>query len=114
MNVHALGPWVLICPDPRPERVGSVLVAIETGAERVGYATGRVVDIAEHVYCDMADRESPVHSPDVCVGERVLYRRFLQYAHELEIDGALHAFIHWQDLLATLDEDTQLDLGGAV
>lgn len=112
MNVRAIGPWLLVRQDKRDEKQGSVIIAVETGAERVGFHSGVVVDIAEKVYCDIADRETPLHTPDMAIGDRILYRRYLQYAHEIDVDGVPHSFIHWWDVLAVIDPDTQLNLGG--
>lgn len=113
MNVHAHGPWVLVRPEKRQDVYSGVIV-LETGAERVGYTIGRVVDVAERVYCDIAQREAPLHAPDFSVGDRVVYRRYLQYAHNLGTEQEPQSFIHWQDILLVVDDSVQIDLGGTV
>ena len=71
--------WVLLLCDPRREKTagGIILPGDQTGIERVREGTGEIVAIGPG---DMAP------AMDLCVGQKVVFRGFIKYAHAFDSD----------------------------
>lgn len=113
MNIRPHYAWVLVRPEPRKESVGGIYIPLQTGAERVGYSVGVVVKCPPELWPKSFEAEQPTAAPFVG-GDRVLYRDFLKEMHEIDIEGVRHCFLHWEDIIAVVDADAELTLGGAV
>lgn len=111
MNITPHHSWILIKPQLRAEKVGSIIIAQPTGAELVGYSCGIVVATPAELWPKSFEADAPTPTP-FKVGDRVLYRDYLKTMHEIDVNGAPHCLLHWEDILATLDDDVRVELGG--
>lgn len=93
-------------------QVGSIIISQPTGAELVGYSAGVVVATPAELWPKSFEADAPTPTP-FKPGDRVLYRDYLKTMHEVTVEGVQHCLLHWEDIMATLDDDVQLGLGGA-
>lgn len=112
MNVNPHYSWILIRPQQRADRVGSILLPHPTGAEVVGYSTGVVVGTPPSLWPKSFEADEPTPTP-FKIGDRVLYRDYLKTMHEIVLDDTTHCLLHWEDILAIVSDDVQVGLGGA-
>lgn len=113
MTIKPHHSWVLVRPQRRSAQVGSIILAQPIGAELTGYSTGIVVDTPLMLWAKSFEADEPTPTP-FAVGDRVLYRDYLKNIHEIDVNGVSHCLLHWEDILATLSADVQVELGGVV
>lgn len=89
--------WIVVLADPREEKVGSILLPIETGVEKVTEGAGTLISVGKGEKTDKLGLEA---------GQRVMFRGFVKYAHRLETDNPQeHYFLmSVEDILAVIPE----------
>ena len=106
MKIKAHHSWVLIKPEPRKEVVGSILLPNEINIERVSEGVGVVVSMPDELWPKSIKTDKPV-KPHFKVGDRVLFRGFLKDLNQVEHDGEMCCFLHWEDLLGVVPEGVE-------
>ena len=101
--------WLLIKPDPRKESRGGIIIAEQTGKEKVGHSTGVIVSCPDELWPKDLECAKPCTDPGFSVGDRVVYRDYLKDLHEIDYQGARHCFIHWQDLIAVIGPEVDIE-----
>lgn len=105
-RVKALGPWVLVCPEPKPKKQEGIYLPDGNVLERLGHCVARVLSSGKGYYEKLENREVFVPST-VKEGDRVVMRGHLSEANKV---GRNCCFIHQRDLLGVLDEGVELNL----
>lgn len=101
--------WVLIKPDPRKDRKGGIIISSPTHSEKVGHSTGVVVKCPEELWPKSITALRPCTDPGFSEGDRVIYRDYLKEMHEIDYQGSRHCFIHWEDLIAVVGPDVEVE-----
>jgi co-chaperonin GroES (HSP10) len=103
MKYRAYGEWVVVQADPRVKKTAGGLVLTDqlVQIERTMEGTGRILSIGPKVIKLSLGLEP---------GSRVAYRGFLKDVHKIDkADDDSDIFvIHYNDLLAAVDEETRL------
>lgn len=105
-KVKALGPWVLVRPEPKQKKQGDVYLPDGNVLERLGHCVAGVLSSGRGYYTKQEEREVFVPCT-LKAGDRVVFRGHLSEANKVGKDCC---FIHQRDLLGILDADTELNL----
>lgn len=110
MNKYSpLRSWVLIQPDPRKNSIGLIALPDQLlKSERVEEGTGRVVRLPEECWSKSPKAKHAIRELPFKVGDRVMFRGFLKELNTVEEDDKSLSLIHFEDILAVLDEDTSV------
>lgn len=105
-RVKALGPWVLVRPEPKKKEQGGIYLPQGNVLERLGHCVARVLSTGKGYYETKESRE--VFVPSVIKeGDRVVMRGHLSEANKVGRDCC---FIHQRDLLGILADGAELNL----
>ena len=109
MKVKPLNSFVLVRPEVRARRYGSIIIGDhDLGIEKVCEGTGIIVNMPDELWPKSVEAKKPVQEPPFKIGDRVLYRAFLADAHIVEHDGEDASLIHFEDLMAVVDKSVDV------